>query len=40
MVTDFKGFPNNAFETAEFWCVISLQLFYVHCKGKTPLFSN
>ena len=24
MITDFKIFPNNAFETAEFWCIVGL----------------
>ena len=30
--------PNDAFEAAEFWCVVVYQLFYVYCKGKALLF--
>ena len=24
MISDFQHFPNNAFETAEFWCIVGL----------------
>ena len=39
MISDFK-FPNNAFETGEFWCIVGLTAILRLLQGKTPLFFN
>ena len=36
----FKNFPNNAFETAEFWCIADLTAISHLLHRNTPLFVN
>ena len=38
MVLDFKIFPNNSFETAEFWFIVGLIAVLGLLQRKTPLF--
>ena len=38
MILDFKIFPNNPFETAEFWFIVSLIAILGLLQRKTPLF--
>ena len=38
MILDFKVFPNNPFETAAFWFIVSLIAILGLLQRKTPLF--
>ena len=38
MILDFNVFPNNPFETAEFWFIVSLIAILGLLQRKTPLF--
>ena len=35
---NFKLYSDNAFETAEFWCIVCLTMHLLQRKGKTPPF--
>ena len=45
-ISDFRTFPNfsnNAFQTVEFWCIVTLNshfLVYIYYKAKYSLFFN
>ena len=38
IISDFKNFSKNVFETAEFWCIIGLVVILRLLQRKTPFF--